>query len=417
MLRLWLGGVFAALALAAPAQAANVNLWECHGMNGGSLVSQTLTFGSSETDIQPFGGGCSPGAGGYRVTFTSPTPVAGFSGGMEADVPAGLTLKAVRIERRAMGPGYFAETSTGPLESETAGTLLTAPFNGPATGTYVKAGLRCPAACAGLGNAFAELTAIGLTVDDPSAPTVTVSGSPNPVAGQFSVTLDAADAGVGLYKTVATLDGAFAATASYPSCADATPGDGTIDLAYGTVCPATAHWVLPVDATGATNGSHRLELTVTDGAGNVTPREIDITVANPVTPQATPTPTPVPTAVPTAVPTPEPTPTPGVGDDSPTTEDAVTIPNRIVALSSRVSFTVSCPKAAKARCTLRFTAAGKRLATGSGSIAPGHRGKITLTLTAAAKRSLQRHKTLKGTLSLYEGTKRRPGVTVTLRLR
>jgi hypothetical protein len=421
MRRLWLVTGVAGLALAVPAKAATVNVWSCHVVGSPGTATQFLTSGSTQADIEPFGGGCAPGAGGEHAAFVRDDPLVNFGAYFEADVPAGTTLQSVELDRHAKGPGYYAMTSTGQLESAGAGTELTGPFTGPASGAYVRLGLMSCAAgpCSGYAAAFMDVTAVKLTVDDSSAPTATVSGVPDPASGRFSLTVDASDVGIGLAGAVATFDGAFASDSSYPSCVDATPNDGAIDLPNGGVCPASARWTLPIDASTASNGVHHVRVTVTDGAGNATVKDVDVNVSTPTptpTPQPTDTPAPQPTVSPTpqptATPTPEATPAP---DTTTTTEDAVTVPKRIV--SSRVSFTVSCPKASRSRCTIRFTKSGRRLATGSGSIAPGHRGKITLKLTSAAARTLRRTKKLTGTLSLYEGRKKMPGVSVTLRLK
>ena len=64
-------------------------------------------------------------------------------------------------------------------------------------------------------------------------------------------------------------------------CSELSPGDTTIDLPLAEDCPASSRvTLLPIDTTTVPDGTHRLELTVTDGAGNATVRGFDLKVLN-----------------------------------------------------------------------------------------------------------------------------------------
>ena len=419
MMRLGLICAGALLIAAAPARAATVNVWSCHGPDG-SPASAFLFNGSATAGQGGVTGACTTNADFVRAGYITTPVSAGSFASITYTVPSMTGLTAVAIGRDAIGPGYTATRGATQLEfSDGAATAKTGELVLPPTPGDIVLGVTCagvaPATCPNA-DQHVGVHYIRLMLDDSTPPGVAISGLPGTVSGTVNVSVTGTDAGAGVASMRATVDGSDLATGTFAGCVDL-PGGGEHDLAVG-MCPATAPFLpFALDSTRYSDGSHLLVVTVTDGGGNVGTANQMFTAANgTATPMPNPTASPAPTAAPTAVPTATPTPTPE--PDSTDTSDVVTIPKKIVAsVSSKVSFTVSCPKAAKARCTLRFTSAGTRLATGNGSIAPGKRGKITLTLTSSARRTLKRRGTLKGTLSLYEGTKKRPGVTVTLRLK
>ena len=76
------------------------------------------------------------------------------------------------------------------------------------------------------------------------------------------------------------------------SCTELSPGDATIDLPLYDDCPTNKRVSLVLDSTLVPDGTHQLEVTVTDGAGNATVHDSDLKVVN--HPPVTVTPTPIP---------------------------------------------------------------------------------------------------------------------------
>ncbi len=417
MRRVGLIVLLAVLAGAAPAHAGEVNLWACHGPDGAPLGDAPFvtTVFSGDSEIVH---GCAAAGDTMHAHFIRPDPQGAAAASMRLDAPAGLAVTELRLRRTAKGPGYSVAGANGvSFESEDAGATLSADLDVVTNSTFVRIGVACGASlgqrCAS-DDAYADVRAVEFTAIDAGAPVFTVGGFHSPAAGVMDLTVQASDTGAGLASASAALDGTTVAATGFPSCAELSPGDASHDLALGALCPAAGTRMLSVDTASMPDGDHQLAVKVLDAAGNV--RELDFTVivqngvatpsptATPVTLAATPTPTPATTG-------PPPVPAPL------TTAGAVALPKRLVAATGSISLTVSCPRTAKGRCTLRLTAGGRRLATSSGSVAPGSRARITLKLTAAARRTLLRRGVLKATLTLYEGATGRPGVSVTLRTR
>src|SRR5262245_52293757 len=108
------------LAVAAPARAGTATLWACHGPTGGALGAAPIQTTGTVT------GACdAPGTALRASTFG-------------LDVPAGTTLSAVRIGRRAVGPGYVAKADNTELEREDAGAVLDGELAKSATGSGVR---------------------------------------------------------------------------------------------------------------------------------------------------------------------------------------------------------------------------------------------------------------------------------------
>ena len=154
--------------------------------------------------------------------------------------------------------------------------------------------------------------------------------------------------------------------------------------------------MLPLDTRNFVDGPHRLTVTVTDGAGNVRTSEQTIELANlPAPPAATAT--PAPTTAPIATPTATAQPTPRV----PTVREMVSLPKRLtVSRRGALSLSVLCPKDRAQTCRHRLTLAyqGREIGTGRGTSSPGRRVRVTLKLTRAAQRTLQRRRSLVVTL-------------------
>ena len=107
-------------------------------------------------------------------------------------------------------------------------------------------------------------------------------------AGVFGVIVDARDGGIGLAQVSATLGGV--PMGSIPlgqsTCRDLSPGNARIDLPLAEDCPPARRVALALDSTLVADGLQRLEVTVTDGAGNASVQGYDLRVINhpPVSP-------------------------------------------------------------------------------------------------------------------------------------
>ncbi|HEX7345408.1 MAG TPA: hypothetical protein VF253_01360, partial [Candidatus Limnocylindrales bacterium] len=274
------------LLLVAPAQAADVTYWACHGPAGSALGTTGIVTTGTTT------GGCdAPG-----TTLSA--------GSLKLTAPADLVW--VSLNRTATGPGYTA-TAGAELERADAGEQLTGTAGSSASGRELMLS----------GGTFA-LSSAALTVRESTRPVITSVTVPNRATGVLSIPITAEDDGVGLEQVVATLDGTPVTSAAFGVCAELSPGDLTLDRALGADCPATGTKTLTIDTAEYANGKHDLEIHVTDAAGNESSFPgWDITFDNPVDPDPTATPTATPDETATPSPTPivqqphdRPTPTP-----------------------------------------------------------------------------------------------------------
>jgi hypothetical protein len=302
-------------ATASQAVAGEATLWACHGPGGQALgVAGLAAAADGDALVTTFGAGCAAPAatladGGVRAAFTRPDPTGGSQASWRIDVPAGVTLGAVRLARRTAGFGgapvagggqsYVADTSAEVLESASVADATNVALDGqlvrdPASGSYVRFGVRCVApslercAAPGTDPLAVEAGAVALRVSDTEAPRGAVGGVTSPAAGTLNLSLFANDAGLGLASAQATLDGTLAAVADLggAACAELSAQDATIDLAAGSSCPASiADVALAVDTTRVADGPHVLRVIVRDATGNsTTVAEETITVANTVVP-------------------------------------------------------------------------------------------------------------------------------------
>jgi hypothetical protein len=392
-------------AVPAAARANSATLWACHGPAGGGLPFGYTASGTFETSITTPNGGCGTAGGTIRLGFLHANPPAGHFASLRFATPDGVSVDRVWLARHVDGPGYWARTSSTDLESLGQRATLDGVFSAPASGQWVELGLRCdgdPATpCDGAG---VDFRFAALAVRDEAKPSFTVSGVPNFAAGKIDLALDARDSGLGLASAGATLAGAPAAAVKLGQsfCAELSPGDTTIDLPLAEDCPTSSRFVLAVDTAAVPDGTHRLELTVTDGAGNANVRGYDVKVLNhPAVMSPTPTPTP-PSGKPIAVP-PVPTPKPvaNVG--------VLGVPKQY-AVSRTGSFKVdaSCPAAAPASCTLSLKLSAKlpgrkkaaTIASARKTAKPGAGAKITLTLSSSARKALVKKRKLTAVLTL-----------------
>ena len=395
--------------LAAPASADEARLWACHGPEGAPLGLGAITV-----DGQSTSGGCAAPGSAFTLQFPSASPQGQTRSSLRLPVPHGVDLTAVRLDRAARGPGYFASAGTATLESEAAGQLLDGVTTLPASpADGVEVGLRCDApadaSCSGSGAAKLDLRSAALIVDDPAPPIVAVGGLRNPAASDLDLDVHAHDDGLGLAFATAWLDDELVAGEDFPGCWDLTPDDDTVDLALGDACTFTGQLNLPVDLSAVDAGKHWIAVGVTDLTGNTswTP-DFEVTVVHSVPPTGTSTldiggtPTPAPTPGPIfAHPLPAPVPVAAPKPVALQTSALVRLPKR-VSRKGAYSVSVLCPVTAAKPCAHRLTlkADGKTIASGRGSSKPGKRATIVLHLSSAARRTLARKGTLTATLTL-----------------
>ena len=423
MRRLLALAVFAVL-LAAPASARanDVMLWACHGPDGQPLPASYdaarsagafVTFTSS----QP----CQTDSDTVRLGFQNTSPPAGSFASLRFTPPVGSSgIEGVWLGRRVTGPGYFARTSTTDLEALDGAGTLDGVFSQAASGSWVELGVRCVSAGCDMTDTSLEFRFLALKVRDDALPTFGVSQIPAYAAGVAELIVDARDTGIGLASVTATLGGVPMAQIPLGQayCSELSPGDATIDLPLYDDCPTSRRVILPLDSTLVPDGTHRLEITVTDGAGNAAVRDLDLKVVN--HPPVTVTPTPVPTRTPTSTPTPTPTATPKPGTD-PVAATAVLKAAKHYTVSKQGSLAAetSCPALARSSCRvslkLAATLPGHKkpitIASARATVKPGARAKLTLKLSASARRALTKKHSLSAQLTL-SGAK---PVKVTLR--
>jgi hypothetical protein len=101
------------------------------------------------------------------------------------------------------------------------------------------------------------------SASDADPPRGAVGGITNPAAGTMTLSVRATDAGVGLASARASVDGVVVASADLgaPGCGDLSPDE--------PACPSDVEDVRLVVSTPAFgDGTHQLQVSVTDGAGN-----------------------------------------------------------------------------------------------------------------------------------------------------
>ena len=101
---------------------------------------------SVEAALTPVNGGCGSANGSLNLAFLRTDPAIGQNVSLRFNVPSGVALGRVRLDRTATGPGYLARTSLHELEREDAGNRLDANLDVPATGEYVELSLSCATA-------------------------------------------------------------------------------------------------------------------------------------------------------------------------------------------------------------------------------------------------------------------------------
>jgi hypothetical protein len=277
-------------ALFVPAQAASaannkIVLWGCHGPAGQPLGTTGFVGSGANGDSNNVPSQCTTTITTGFADGLHATLPAGSKGGAEsywrADVSNEVKLTNVRALRQATGftdpfsgtPFYSASTSAQELENNSKAPLA-AELNAATTGDWAKFSVSCPGSpsstCAGPAVGF-DISAVALTVTDPSDPHGAVGQVRSPATGKLDLKVSATDSGVGLAKSVATLDGTQAAILTFGdnTCAELSPNDSTVDYPMDANCPATVtDKSLPVDISKVPDGNHTLVVTVSDAAGN-----------------------------------------------------------------------------------------------------------------------------------------------------
>lgn len=293
--------VICSAALALPASAAHAQpatLWACHGPAGTPLGVAGLapaTTGDGMTFLE--GEACAaPGttSSGVTASFSRPDPIGGSTAGWRIDVPAGATLRQIRVARStrtAGGPStesaaaaatmpqrYALRTSSAVLESASlfdTGHDLFGTFTTQADGASVSIEASCDSTpdqrCAAVRAGAVSVGAVALDVDDTAAPRGAIGGFMSPISGTLQLAVTASDEGVGLATASATVGGRPAGQVRLgaDSCGDLSTTDPAVDLPAGGACPAAVSAVaLPVDLTPFSVGRHQLQVRIADAVGN-----------------------------------------------------------------------------------------------------------------------------------------------------
>lgn len=392
--------VLAALAAVAPARAETLTLWGCHGPGGEPLPFAYDASATADAAISATGGGCTAAGGAVRIAFRRPDPERGTTASVRFATPSGVDLEHVWLGRRATGPGYWARTSSTPLETLATGSLDGNLF-AAATGAWVEAGLRCetPDPRCDAPDAQVELRFAAVTVRDDRAPSLTADAVPRVTSGTFAVAVDARDGGIGVAGVSATLGGRTVATAAagHGRCAELSPADATADLPLAEDCPPSDRLILSIDSTTVPDGLQRLELLVADGAGNTTAKGFDVRIVN-TPPAAGPNNPPVTQGGVAIAPPPR-----------PSTEPEIKLAARYkVARDGMFSISASCPAAAPATCAIKLKLTAKlpgrrraaTIASARSTAKPGKRARVNLRLSRAARSALKKKRTLRAQLTL-----------------
>jgi hypothetical protein len=118
---------------------------------------------------------------------------------------------------------------------------------------------------AGLALGGTAVDAVAATATDSEAPRGAVGGVTSPASGTMILSVRATDAGSGLASARASVDGVVVASADLPGCGDLPPAD----LPPDADCPAAVTDLqLAVPTATFGDGTHQLQVRVTDAAGN-----------------------------------------------------------------------------------------------------------------------------------------------------
>lgn len=205
---------------------------------------------------------------------------------------------AAKTKRGCESEGSFTE----PLATENRVLVSSGALNSPYLGLSTSCGsfiiTSCPANEGGkiTYDAVVELFAADLVLSQSTAPTVSAVGgglAEDPtVSGTSDVAFDASDSGSGVYEVIFQIDGQTISHSVLDEdggrCHDVgETDDGLPAFLYPQPCPAALSVDVPFNTAALADGVHHLVVNVTDAAGNATTvLNREITVANPVSPDA-----------------------------------------------------------------------------------------------------------------------------------
>ncbi len=279
------GVVLALGAGAAPARP--VALWGCHGPLGQPLGAVGLVATQSGDGTAFAAAGACESATGLVASFSRADPAGGSVASWRASTPDHTTLqgaRAVRTISTAAAPygtgtpqRYLFGAGGPPIESINSLDVWATPpgtVTGPASGGSAVVGVDCPRPaeerCTAAAPGAVTIGALVLDVDDSAPPRGSVGGLRSPVRGSLMLEVDATDEGTGLATAQAIVDGApLGQVALDAGCAaDLDPATPTPDVPLRGCAHQVARVALPLDLSGRSVGTHRLQVRIADAAGN-----------------------------------------------------------------------------------------------------------------------------------------------------
>jgi hypothetical protein len=284
-------------ATAASAQTNEVWLWACHAPGA---TGEGIGDAFPDTSFDAFGEGCGGvfGSGGLRGALASDGEniAYGATASGSFTVRPNTKLQEVHLQRSAAGVAtgvtYEAKINNAVVESADGADVAAAekvfPVNAATAGGSVDLQLRCTltSGCASATPATLDIGRIGMKVLDDVPPSIAVGNSRSPADKTLNLDVHGNDAGSGLYKAEAFVNGAkvneklFNSAAS--ECRDLTPNDARVDMPLTASCvhvgPVPDN--LPVDTTVFPDGTYELAVKVTDWAGNASTHTNTIEILN-----------------------------------------------------------------------------------------------------------------------------------------
>ncbi|HSD80868.1 MAG TPA: carboxypeptidase-like regulatory domain-containing protein, partial [Solirubrobacteraceae bacterium] len=280
----------------ATARGGTYTVWSCRGPAGEPLPAGAWRV-SGDPAVQR-GDGCAEGGalvaalrddegatdrtpavrGGYRLAAGDGEAIAGYRVWRVAEVarphPDLGGAYATLLEDDAAAPGgCFADRGCERLgdarDPLAAGNLLARAAIAART-LAIEVGCPGPGgeACGPPGHRRAELRLFRSAVDIADESPPRLAGAPGgalvggaPGRGTATIVVDAEDRGGGLLAAEARVDGRLLATAQAARCRE--------PFTVPQPCPAAASFALAIDTTAVPDGAHRLQIAVTDAAGNV----------------------------------------------------------------------------------------------------------------------------------------------------
>lgn len=238
---------------------------------------------------------CGQPDGGLQARLLAAKPPGDASASWRFDAPPGTRIVRVRTRRSTAGfsagptlqandVSYVMEASGGQTLEECALKASGSSCSADLSGTVDKQGLNAAwvqirVLCTNGGLPCSrplvlQATHLWVTLEDALAPTVTKPQvlDNGDSSGNLRVRYDAADVGVGLYQTIAKVDGKLSGAKALapPPCSDVNPSDSDpFQFTVPLPCPGTVTGAeASVDVRTLPPGPHIVELAVLDAAGN-----------------------------------------------------------------------------------------------------------------------------------------------------